>query len=161
MLGQDWRLDLAEGRTPAAECQWWADLLSSSQTEWGSAGAPRLFYPPEAEVQWGDVSVMGRCKTVEKLSLQEDSRTSFEGGLSRAGISPRATMLQEVDQPCGSGAHGAAERLCSFRPLPPPPPLWHWVSTTLRRQPAAGAGAGVEAQAEAGREGESRRWPAR
>ena len=52
--------------------------------------------------------------------------------------------------PAGSGAHGAAERLCSFRPLPPPPLLWHRVSTTLRRQPAAGAGAGVGAQAEAG-----------
>ncbi len=27
--------------------------------------------------------------------------------------------------PAGSGAHGAAERLYSFRPLPPPPLLWH------------------------------------
>ncbi len=101
MDGQNWQLDLAEGGTPAAECQWWADRLGSCQAEWGSAGAPRLFYFPEAEVQWLEVPAMGRGKTAEKLSLEEDSRTSIEGGLSRAGKSLRATMLQGVDQPCG------------------------------------------------------------
>ena len=79
MDGQDWRLDLAEGRTPAAECQWWADRLGSRQAEWGSAGAPRLFYSPEAEVQWGEVSAMGRGETAEKLSLEEDSKLPLLG----------------------------------------------------------------------------------
>ncbi len=79
MDGQDWRLDLAEGRTPAAECQWWADRLGSRQAEW-VGWRLRLFYSPEAEVQWGEVSAMGRGETAEKLSLEENSRTSIEGG---------------------------------------------------------------------------------
>jgi hypothetical protein len=116
-------------------------------------------------------------ETAEKLSLEEDSRTSIKGGLSRAGISPRhgprATMQQGVDQPCGiRGSWGCGPALLSpSTAAPPMSPLqqrWHRVSTTLRRQPAAGTGAGVGAlavgvgaQAEAGREGKSRRWPAR
>ncbi len=60
-----------------------------------------LPHSPEAEVQWGEVSAMGRGETAERLSLEEDSSTSIEGGLSRAGISPRAAVLLGVDQPCG------------------------------------------------------------
>ncbi len=51
-------------------------------------------------LQWGEVSAMGRGEAAEKLSLEEDPRTSTEGGLPRAGISPRTTMLQAVDQHC-------------------------------------------------------------
>ncbi len=110
----------------------------------GSAGAPRLFYSPEAEVQWGEVSAMGRSETAEKLLLEEDSRTSIEGGLSRAGISPRATMRQGVDQPCGiRGSWGCGPALLfpstAAPPTSPPPPLWHRVST-----PAACGGGGRE-----------------
>ncbi len=168
MDGQNWRLDLAKGRTPVAECQWWADRLGSREAEWGSAGAPSLFYSPEAEVQWKEVYAMGRGENAEKLSLEEDSRISIEGGLSRAGISPRATMLQGVDQPCGiRGLCGCGPALlfpstaAPLAPTSPPQPLWNRVSTTLCWQQAAGTGAGVGAQLEAGREGESRWWQAR
>jgi hypothetical protein len=81
---------------------------------------------PKAEVQWGEVLVMGRGETAEKLPLEEDSHTSIEGGLSHAGILPRATMLQGVNQPFGiRGSWG-----CGL---------------ALRRQPAARTGAGVGA----------------
>ncbi len=143
-------------------------FVPSRQAEWGSAGAPRLFYSPEAEVQWAEVTDMGRVETAEKLSLEEDSRTSIEGGLSPADISPRATMRQGVGQPCQCGIRGAwgfgptlLFPSTAASPTSPPPQRWHRVSTTLPLQPAAGTGAGVGAQAEVGWEGESRRWPAR
>ena len=41
-------IDQAEGRTPKAECQRWADRLGNRQAE-GDRLAPRLFYSPEAE----------------------------------------------------------------------------------------------------------------
>ncbi len=129
----------------------------------GVGWRPKAVLLPEADVQWGEVSAMGRSQTAEKLSLEEDSRTSIEGGLSRAGILPRATLRQGVDQPCwirGSWGCGPALLFPSTAapPTSPPPPLWHRV-TTLRRQQAAVTGAGVGAQAvAAGREGESRRW---
>ena len=44
---------------------------------------------------------MGRGEAAEKLSPEEDPRTSTKGGLPCAGISPRTTMRQGVDQPCG------------------------------------------------------------
>ena len=44
---------------------------------------------------------MGRGEAAEKLSPEEDPRTSTKRGLPCAGISPRTTMRQGVDQPCG------------------------------------------------------------
>ena len=44
---------------------------------------------------------MGRGEAAEKLSPEEDPRTSTKGGLPCAGISPHTTMRQGVDQPCG------------------------------------------------------------
>jgi hypothetical protein len=37
--------DPAEGRTPGAECQWWADRLGNRQAEGGSAGAKVVLLP--------------------------------------------------------------------------------------------------------------------
>ena len=37
--------DPAEGRTPEAECQWWADRLGNRQAEGGSAGAKVVLLP--------------------------------------------------------------------------------------------------------------------
>ena len=54
---------------------------------------------------------MGLGETAEKFTPEEDPSTSTEGGLSRVGISSRATMRQGVDQPCwirGSGGCGPA-----------------------------------------------------
>ncbi len=84
------RSDPAEGQTHGAECQWWADSDrhgSVRQAEWGSAGAPVLFYSPEAE---SSGAASGRGEAAEKLSPEDDSepRTSTRGGLQRARISP-------------------------------------------------------------------------
>ena len=51
---------------------------------------------------------MGRGEAAEKLSPEEDPRTSTKGGLPCAGISPRTTMRQGVDQPCGIRGSAAA-----------------------------------------------------
>ena len=94
---------------------------------------------------------MGRGEAAEKLSPEEDPRTSTKRGLPCAGISPRTTMRQGVDLPCGiRGSWGI------YNPKTSPPSLWHGVSTTLRRHRAAAAAA--EAAALAGRKGESGRW---
>ena len=95
---------------------------------------------------------MGRGEAAEKLSPEEDPRTSTKGGLPCAGISPRTTMRQGVDQPCGiRGSWGIYNP-----PNGSPPSLWHGVSTTLRRHRAAAAAAAAAALA--GRKGESGRW---
>ena len=95
---------------------------------------------------------MGRGEAAEKLSPEEDPRTSTKGGLPCAGISPRTTMRQGVDQPCGiRGSWGIYNP-----PKTSPPSLWHGVSTTLRRHRAAAAAAAAAALA--GRKGESGRW---
>ena len=44
---------------------------------------------------------MGRGEAAEKLSPEEDPLTSTKGGLQCAGISPRTTVRQGVDQPRG------------------------------------------------------------
>jgi hypothetical protein len=77
---------------PSSMVLGWAGLAA------GSRGGKDYF--PDVNVQWGEVSAMGRGETAKKLSLQEGSLTSIEEGLSRAGISPRATMRQGVDQHC-------------------------------------------------------------
>ena len=75
---------------------------------------------------------MGRGGAAEKLSPEEDPRTSTEGGLSRAGISPHATRRQGVDQPCGiRGSWGCGPALPSV------------VTRARRRQPGR-AGRGLE-----------------
>ena len=57
---------------------------------------------------------MGRGEAAEKLSQEEDPRTSTKGGLPCAGISPRTTMRQGVDQPCGiRGSWGCGPALPS------------------------------------------------
>jgi len=90
----------------------------------GSAGAPRLFLLPCGGIQWGEVSAMGRGEAAEKLSPEEDLRTSTKGRLSHAGISPRATMRQGVNQPCGiRGSWGCGPALPSV------------VTRARRRQP--------------------------
>ena len=94
---------------------------------------------------------MGRGEAAEKLSPEEDPRTSTKRGLPCAGISPRTTMRQGVDQPCGiRGSWGI------YNPKTSPPSLWHGASTTLHRHRAAAAAA--EAAALAGRKGEGGRW---
>ncbi len=37
--------DPVEGRTPEAECQWWADLLGNRQANGGSAGTKSTLLP--------------------------------------------------------------------------------------------------------------------
>jgi hypothetical protein len=112
-------------RTPEAWRQWWADWLGIRQAEWGSAGSPRLFYSPEVESS-------GERFRPEKLSPEEDPRTSTKGGLQRAGISPRTTMLQGVDQPCWiRGSRGCGPALPS-------------VVTRLRRRRLGRQGRGLE-----------------
>ena len=62
--------------------------------------AHRLFFSLR-QSPVGAVSAMGRGEAAEKLSPEEDHRTPAKGGLSRAGVPPRATMRQGVDGPCG------------------------------------------------------------
>ena len=118
---------------------------------------------------------MGRGETAEKLSPEEDPSTSTEGGWSRVGISPRATMRPGVDQPCGirgSWGCGPAPPFPSPRarrrdggglevgggghwrgglvrgpPTAPPPPRWQGVPSALRLQRAAAAAAAAAAPA--------------
>ena len=67
---------------------------------------------------------MGRGEAAEKLSPEEDPRTSTKRGLPCAGISPRTTMRQGVDQPCGiRGSWGCGPALPSV------------VTRARRRQP--------------------------
>ena len=111
--------DPAEGRTPEAECQWWADRLGIRQAEGGLAGASRLFYSPEAESSgerfrpWGAARLLrsSRRRRIPALLPKEDCRVL---------ASSRTTMRQGVDQPCwirGSGGCGPA--------LPSPSPPAH------------------------------------
>ena len=108
----------AVGRTPEAECQWWADRLGSRRAEWGSAGAPRLFYSSRGSVQRGDVLAMGCGEAVEKLSLEEeDSRTSIKEDCRVLAYRHVPPCGKGSTNPAGSGAHGAADR-----PYPPQSP---------------------------------------
>ena len=67
---------------------------------------------------------MRRGEAAEKLSPEEDLRTSTKGGSSRDGISPRATMRQGVNEPCGiRGSWGCGPALPSV------------VTRARRRQP--------------------------
>ena len=134
--------DPAEGRTPEAECQWWADRLGIRQAEWGLAGASRLFYSPEAESSgerfrpWGAARLQrsSRRRRIPALLPKEDCRVL---------ASSRTTMRQGVDQPCwirGSGGCGPA--------LPSPSPPAHGttglggVGGTWRMEEDTGGGAG-------------------
>lgn len=97
----------AEGRTPEAECQWWADRLGSRRAEWGSAGAPRLFYSSRGSVQRGDVLAMGCGEAVEKLSLEEeDSRTYIKEDCRVLAYRHVPPCGKGSTNPAGSGAPG-------------------------------------------------------
>ncbi len=61
---------------------------------------------------------MGLGETAVKFTPEEDPSTSNEGGLSRVGISSRATMRQGVDQPCWILGSGGC-RLALPSPSPP------------------------------------------
>ena len=115
--GLDSQLETAEGRTPEAECQWWADRLGSRQAEWGSAGAPRLFYSPEAESSGerfrpGGAARLQRSFRRRRIPAplpKEDCRL-----LAYRHVPPGG---KGSTNPAGSGAHGAADR-----PYPPSSP---------------------------------------
>jgi hypothetical protein len=97
----------AVGRTPEAECQWWADRLGSRRAEWGSAGAPRLFYSSRGSVQRGDVLAMGCGEAVEKLSLEEeDSRTYIKEDCCVLAYRHVPPCGKGSTNPAGSGAPG-------------------------------------------------------
>jgi hypothetical protein len=144
--GQDWQLYLAEGRTPAADCQWWADRLGSRQAEWGRL-APQGSFTPLRQKSSGE-----RFQPWGAARLHRSSRwRRIPAPLSKEDCSMlaySATMRQGVDQPepCWIlGSWGCGQALLSpstAAPPTPPPPRWHKVSTTLRRQPAAGTGRG-------------------
>jgi hypothetical protein len=121
--------DPAEGRTPEAECQWWADRLGNRQAEGGSAHASRLFYSPEAESSgerfrpWGAARLQrtSRQRRIPALLPKEDCRV-----LAYRHVPP---CCKGSINPAGSGAQGAADR-----PYPPRRPP--------RTAPPAGAGWG-------------------
>ena len=97
-----------EGRTPEAWRQWWADRLGIRQAEWGSAGAPRLFYSPEAESSgerfrpWGAARLQrsSRRRRIPAPLPNEDCRV-----LAYRHVPPCGKGLTN---PAGSGAHGAS-----------------------------------------------------
>jgi hypothetical protein len=97
-----------EGRTPEAWRQWWADRLGIRQAEWGSAGAPRLFYSPEAESSgerfrpWGAARLQrsSRRRRIPAPLPKEDCRV-----LAYRHVPPCGKGLTN---PAGSGAHGAS-----------------------------------------------------
>ena len=107
----------AEGRTPEAECQWWADRLGIRRAEWGSAGAPRLFYSSEAvsseEMFWplgaARLQRSSRRRRIPTPPPKEDCRV-----LAYRHVPPCG---KGSTNPAGSGAHGAADR-----PYPPQSP---------------------------------------
>jgi hypothetical protein len=117
--------DPAEGRTPEAECQWWADRL-----EGGSADAARLFYSPEAESSgerfrpWGAARLQrnSRRRRIPALLPKEGCRVLAYRHVPPCG---KGSSIN----PAGSGAQGAADR-----PYPPRRPP--------RTAPPAGAGWG-------------------
>jgi hypothetical protein len=91
--------DPAEGRTPEAERQWWADRLGIRQAEWGSAGASRLFYSQEAESSGETFRPWGAAR-LQRSSRWRRIPAPLPKRIVVCGISLRATMRQGVDQPC-------------------------------------------------------------
>ena len=91
--------DPAEGRTPEAERQWWADRLGSRQAEWGSAGASRSFYSPEAESSGETFRPWGAAR-LQRSSRWRRIPAPLPKRIAVCGISLSATMRQGVDQPC-------------------------------------------------------------
>ena len=136
--------DPAEGRTPEAECQWWADRLGNRQAEGGSAHASRLFYSPEAESSgerfrpWGAARLQktSRQRRIPALLPKEDCRV-----LAYRHVPP---CCKGSINPAGSGAQGAADRPDPPRrpPRTAPPAGAGWGGTWRMEEEDTGRGAG-------------------
>ena len=149
----------AVGRTPEAECQWWADRLGSRRAEWGSAGAPRLFYSSRGSVQRGDVLAMGCGEAVEKLSLEEeDSRTYIKEDCCVLAYRHVPPCGKGSTNPAGSGAPGLRTGPIPLRcrPRKAPPAEAGGEGSGGRRRRMLGGGALVQYGLQHRRR---RRWP--